>query len=64
VMVVSTVSNFVDSFEEGFRDTINIRVDVTHPVPVTLAVFPASIVMMRLDQHEEAIRGIQEHLLE
>nr|GEW91785.1 hypothetical protein [Tanacetum cinerariifolium] len=36
--------------------------DVTHPMPVTSTVFPASTVMMRLDQHLEAI--IQEHLLE
>nr|GEX54927.1 hypothetical protein [Tanacetum cinerariifolium] len=53
-----------DSPEESFGYTIKISVDVTHFVPVTLAVFPASTVMMRLDQHEEAIRGIREHLLE
>ncbi|GKG10085.1 hypothetical protein Tco_0338831 [Tanacetum coccineum] len=33
-------------------------------MPVTLVIFLASTVVMRLAQHGEAIRGIQEHLLE
>nr|GEW66588.1 hypothetical protein [Tanacetum cinerariifolium] len=63
-MVVPAISVSADSLEESFGDTIEIDVDVTHPVPVTLAVFSASIVMMRLDQHGVAIRGIHDHLLE
>nr|GEV86297.1 hypothetical protein [Tanacetum cinerariifolium] len=58
------VSVSADSPEESFGETIKIDVDVTYPMPVTLAIFPASTVVMRLAQHEEAIRGIQEHLLE
>nr|GEX63976.1 hypothetical protein [Tanacetum cinerariifolium] len=39
-----------------FKDIIEIGVDVIHPVPVTLVVFPASTVVMRLAKHEEAIQ--------
>nr|GEY43998.1 hypothetical protein [Tanacetum cinerariifolium] len=53
----------VDSFEGSSRDTINIGVDVTHPLPGTPVVFPASTVVMTLAQHGETIQGIQEHLL-
>nr|GEX58783.1 hypothetical protein [Tanacetum cinerariifolium] len=53
---------FLGPKNESFGDTIKIGMDVTHPMPVTSTVFPASTVMMRLDQHLEAI--IQEHLLE
>ncbi|GJY25895.1 hypothetical protein Tco_0400621 [Tanacetum coccineum] len=63
-MVTPVVSVSADSPEESFRDTIEIGVDVTHPVAVTSVVFSASIVVMRPAQHGEAIRGIQEHLLE
>ncbi|GKB10617.1 hypothetical protein Tco_0844540 [Tanacetum coccineum] len=63
-MVAPADSVSVDSPEEGFRDTIEIRVDVIHPVPVTSAIFPASIVVMRLAKHGEAIQGIHERLLE
>ncbi|GKD15654.1 hypothetical protein Tco_1200061 [Tanacetum coccineum] len=63
-MAVPAVSVFADSPEENFWETIEISVDVTYPVPVTSTVFPASTVVMRLAQHGEAIRGIQEHLLE
>ncbi|GKC83278.1 hypothetical protein Tco_1138995, partial [Tanacetum coccineum] len=48
----------------GVPDTIVIGVDVIHPVPVAPVVFPAATVVMTLAQHMEAIRGIQEHLLE
>nr|GEV65488.1 hypothetical protein [Tanacetum cinerariifolium] len=64
VMARPVVSVSADSPEESFGETIKIGVDVTHPMPVTLAIFPASTIVMRLAQHEEAIRGIQEHLLE
>ncbi|GKA42061.1 hypothetical protein Tco_0734721 [Tanacetum coccineum] len=63
-MDAPAVSVSVVSLEESFRDTIRIGMDVTHPMPVTLVVFLASTVMMRLAQHEEAIRRIQKHLLE
>ncbi|GJX77730.1 hypothetical protein Tco_0324541 [Tanacetum coccineum] len=51
-MAAPTILVSVDSPEESFEDTIDI------------AIFPASTVVMRLAQHGEAIRGIQEHLLE
>ncbi|GKE99771.1 hypothetical protein Tco_0023122, partial [Tanacetum coccineum] len=64
VMDAPAVYVFVVSLEESFRDTIMIGMDVTHPMPITSAVFPASTVVMRLAQHEEAIRRIQKHFLE
>nr|GEV20307.1 hypothetical protein [Tanacetum cinerariifolium] len=54
-MVAPIIFVFVDSLEEIFRDRIDIGVDVTHHVPVTLHVFPVSTILMRLDQHKEAI---------
>ncbi|GKE57238.1 hypothetical protein Tco_1496423, partial [Tanacetum coccineum] len=62
-MVAPDVSASADSPEESFGDTIEIGVDVIHPVPVTLAVFPALTVVMRLAEHGEAIQGIHERLL-
>ncbi|GKB46623.1 hypothetical protein Tco_0897376, partial [Tanacetum coccineum] len=43
-MVAPTVSISVDSFEEKFRDMIDIGVDVTHPVPIASVVFPAATI--------------------
>ncbi|GKA55067.1 hypothetical protein Tco_0754016 [Tanacetum coccineum] len=63
-MVAPTILVSTDSFERSFGDTIDIGVDVIHPLPVALVVFPVAIVMMTLAQHGEEIRGIQEHLLE
>nr|GEV53197.1 hypothetical protein [Tanacetum cinerariifolium] len=60
----TTVFVSVDSSKESFRETIKIGIDVTHYLPVTLAVFLASTVVMRLTKKGEAMRGIQEHLLE
>ncbi|GKB98093.1 hypothetical protein Tco_0984230 [Tanacetum coccineum] len=62
-MVAPTIHVVVDSPKGNFRDTIDIGVDVIHPVPVALVVFPTVTVVMTLAQHGEAIRGIQEHLL-
>ncbi|GJW95313.1 hypothetical protein Tco_0174985 [Tanacetum coccineum] len=62
-MAAPTIPVSADSFEGNSRDTIDIGVDVIQPVLVALVVFPAATVMMTLAQHEEAIRGIQEHLL-
>ncbi|GJY14514.1 hypothetical protein Tco_0384936 [Tanacetum coccineum] len=56
-MVASAVYVSADSPEESFGDTIKIGVDVTHPVLVTSAIFPASTIVMRLAQHGEAIQG-------
>nr|GEW38162.1 hypothetical protein [Tanacetum cinerariifolium] len=64
IMDTPAVFVSVNSPEESFRETIKIGVDVTHHIPVTSAIFPASVIVMRLAQHGEAIRGIQEHLLE
>nr|GEV12534.1 hypothetical protein [Tanacetum cinerariifolium] len=63
-MVAPTTPVSVDSFERSFRDTINIDVDVIHPMPLALVFFLAATVVMTLAQQEEAIRGIQEHLIE
>ncbi|GJW32385.1 hypothetical protein Tco_0052417 [Tanacetum coccineum] len=63
-MVAPAVFVSVDFPEESFRETIKIGVDVTHPMLVTLAIFPASTVVMLLPQHREVIQGMQEHLLE
>nr|GEV31439.1 hypothetical protein [Tanacetum cinerariifolium] len=64
VMAMPIILVTVDSYEESFRDTIDIGVDVIHLAPVTLVVFPAATVVMTLAQHGEAIRVIHEHLLE
>ncbi|GKG50897.1 hypothetical protein Tco_0539021, partial [Tanacetum coccineum] len=53
--VAPTIPIFDDSSEGNFRDTIDIG--------VASVVFPAATVVRTLAQHEEAIRGIQEHLL-
>nr|GEW72711.1 hypothetical protein [Tanacetum cinerariifolium] len=62
-MAAPTIPVAADSTKGNFRDTIDISVNVIHPVPIVSLVFPAAIVVMTLAQHEEAIRGIQEHLL-
>nr|GEX37604.1 hypothetical protein [Tanacetum cinerariifolium] len=64
ILAAPTLSVSVDSPEEGFGETIEIGVDVTHHLTVTLAIFLASTVVMRLAQNEEAMHGIQEHLLD
>nr|GEU99558.1 putative reverse transcriptase domain-containing protein [Tanacetum cinerariifolium] len=56
VIVALAVSSSADSSEESFGDKIEIGVDVTHPVPVTSAVFPAATVVIRLARHGEAIK--------
>ncbi|GKE28177.1 hypothetical protein Tco_1443561, partial [Tanacetum coccineum] len=63
VMVAPTIHVIVDSSEGNFGDTIDIGVDVIHPLPVASVVFPAATVVMTLAQHGEAIWSIQEHLL-
>ncbi|GJR14026.1 hypothetical protein Tco_0796678 [Tanacetum coccineum] len=60
VMAAPTVSVSTDYPEESIGDTIDIGVDVIHPVLVTSAVFPASTVMMRLAEHGEAIHDMAE----
>ncbi|GKD05521.1 hypothetical protein Tco_1180495 [Tanacetum coccineum] len=62
-MAAPTIPVSVDSFEGSFEDTINIGVDVIHLVPVASVVFLVATVVTILAQHEESIRGIQEHLL-
>nr|GEZ93310.1 hypothetical protein [Tanacetum cinerariifolium] len=64
VMAAPTISISVDSFEEIFEDTIDIAVDVTHPVPVALAIFSTAMVVMSLAQYGKAIWGIHENLLQ
>ncbi|GKE96466.1 hypothetical protein Tco_1581321 [Tanacetum coccineum] len=50
--------------KKNLRDSIEIRVDIMHPTPVTTFSFPAAIVVRTLARHEEVIGGIQECLLE
>ncbi|GJX35995.1 hypothetical protein Tco_0247552, partial [Tanacetum coccineum] len=64
VMAAPTIPVSVDSFEGSSKDTIDIGVDVIHPVPVTSVVFPAATVVRTLARHGKVIRGIQERLLE
>ncbi|GJZ01526.1 zinc finger, CCHC-type containing protein [Tanacetum coccineum] len=59
-MVAPVISVSADSPEESFGDTIEIIVDVIHHVPITLAVFPASTVVMRLVEHWEEIQDMAE----
>ncbi|GKA84686.1 reverse transcriptase domain-containing protein [Tanacetum coccineum] len=63
VMAAPTILVAADSSEGNFRDTIDIGVEVIHPVLVASVVFPAATLVMTLAQHEEAIHGINEHLL-
>ncbi|GJT30724.1 hypothetical protein Tco_0910999 [Tanacetum coccineum] len=52
-MTAPTIPISTDSFEESFGDTIDIGVDVIHPMPITLVVFPAATVVTTLAQHGE-----------
>ncbi|GKA57727.1 hypothetical protein Tco_0756915 [Tanacetum coccineum] len=49
--------------EENLGDPIYIRVDIIHLEPVVAVAFPAATIVRTLAQHEEAIRGMQGHLL-
>ncbi|GKE61764.1 hypothetical protein Tco_1512131, partial [Tanacetum coccineum] len=49
---------------ESDGDMIEIGVDVVHPEPDTPFVFPVSTIIVRLVEHEEAIQGMCEHLVE
>ncbi|GKD61618.1 hypothetical protein Tco_1299127 [Tanacetum coccineum] len=62
-MAAPTIPVVVDSSKGNFGDTIYIGVDVIHPIPFALVVFPTMIVVITLAQHREAKRGIHEHLL-
>nr|GEV22440.1 hypothetical protein [Tanacetum cinerariifolium] len=64
VMDAPTILASTNSFEGSFEDTTDIGVDVIHPVPVALVIFPTATVVRTLARHEEVIRGIQERLLE
>nr|GEV49997.1 hypothetical protein [Tanacetum cinerariifolium] len=48
VMAAPTIHVSADSFKGNFIDTIDISVDVIHPVPVALVVFPTPTVVMTL----------------
>nr|GEY02456.1 retrovirus-related Pol polyprotein from transposon TNT 1-94 [Tanacetum cinerariifolium] len=63
VIVAPTIPVLADSSEGNFIDTIDIGVDVIHPVPIASIAFPAATTVMTLALHKEAILGIQEHLL-
>ncbi|GJR84674.1 hypothetical protein Tco_0155459 [Tanacetum coccineum] len=62
VMDAPTIPVSDDSSKGNFRDAIDIGVDVFHPVPVAIVSFPAMTIVTTLAHHEEAIRGIHEHL--
>nr|GEY89320.1 hypothetical protein [Tanacetum cinerariifolium] len=51
------------SAKKNLGDPIDIRVDIVHSKPVAAVAFPATAVVRTQVQHQEAIRGIQEHLL-
>ncbi|GKB05190.1 hypothetical protein Tco_0833385 [Tanacetum coccineum] len=61
-MDAPTIPVFVDSSEGNFGDAIDIGVDVVHLVPVVVVAFSAVTIVTTLACHEEAIRGIHEHL--
>ncbi|GKC14630.1 hypothetical protein Tco_1011412, partial [Tanacetum coccineum] len=46
--------------EKSDGNTIKIGVDVVHPKPVTLAVFPVSTIVVRLVEHGEVIQGLDD----
>nr|GEV11602.1 hypothetical protein [Tanacetum cinerariifolium] len=58
-MEAPTVPVFV---EENLGDLIDIRVDIIHPEPIVTVAFSAAAVVRTQAQHEEAVRGILEHL--
>ncbi|GKE76325.1 hypothetical protein Tco_1542445, partial [Tanacetum coccineum] len=60
VMAAPTIPVFT---KENLGHQIDIRVDIIHPEPVAAVAFPATAVVRTQAQHEEAMRGIQEHLL-
>ncbi|GJS44968.1 hypothetical protein Tco_0595089 [Tanacetum coccineum] len=49
--------------EENLGDPIDVRMNIIHPEPVAVVVFPAATVVRTLAQYGEAIRGIQEQLV-
>ena len=53
-----------DSTEESYDDTVDIRMDRSHPVPVAEVAFPAATVVATLARHRDAIQGIYEYLQE
>ncbi|GJW07327.1 hypothetical protein Tco_1569750 [Tanacetum coccineum] len=55
-MVAPTILVAAGSFDGNFGDTIDIGVDVIHPVSVASVAFPAATMVMTLAQHGEAIR--------
>ncbi|GKC12960.1 hypothetical protein Tco_1009742 [Tanacetum coccineum] len=61
-MDAPTIPVSADSSEGDFRDAIDIRLDVVHPVPVAAVAFPAVTIVAILASHGEAIRGIHEYL--
>ncbi|GJZ17983.1 hypothetical protein Tco_0554106 [Tanacetum coccineum] len=55
VMDAPTILVSADSSEGDFRDAIDIRLDVVHPVPVIVVAFPAVTIVAILASHGEAI---------
>ncbi|GKF50947.1 hypothetical protein Tco_0147414, partial [Tanacetum coccineum] len=50
------------SAEENLGNPIDIRVDIIYQEPVAVVAFLTATVVRTQAQHEEAIRGILEHL--
>ncbi|GKC15880.1 hypothetical protein Tco_1012662 [Tanacetum coccineum] len=63
LVLVMAAPTILISAKENLGDPIDIRVDIIHPEPIAVVAFPAAAVVRTQAQHEEAIRGIQEHLL-
>ncbi|GJY85533.1 hypothetical protein Tco_0499559 [Tanacetum coccineum] len=61
-MAMPAISISNDSLGESEGNTIEIEVDIIHPVPVTPATFPTSAMMARLPEQEETIQSMHEEL--
>ncbi|GKE61643.1 hypothetical protein Tco_1512010 [Tanacetum coccineum] len=61
-MDAHTIPVYADSSEGNFGDAIDIGVDIVHPIPIAAVAFPTVTIVTTLARHEEAIRGIHEHL--
>ncbi|GJT17533.1 hypothetical protein Tco_0876239 [Tanacetum coccineum] len=61
-MDMLAISISTDSPGESEGNTIEIEVDIIHPIPVTSATFPTSTMMARLAEQEETIYNMHEEL--
>nr|GEW30049.1 hypothetical protein [Tanacetum cinerariifolium] len=62
VMDAPTIPVSADYSEGNFKDTIDISLDVDHPIPIAADAFPVVTIVMILASLGEAIQGIHEYL--